>query len=298
LSTGGADRQALAEGAAGAGDAVVACMKWVDRREDVDRLTGEVHTNHRTSGSSPADQAALEWALQAGEAWRRPVVAVCAGSAEVEPMLRDALAAGATGARLVEIDQEAPSDAVAAAVAAAVAGSCLVMCGAWSLDRGSGSFPAFLAAELGAAQALGAVGLEVDRGEGARLLVERRLDGGRRERLAVSAPAVVSVEASTARLRRASLGGVLAARRALIPRVAAARGTNPVRHAGERVRMGPFRPRSRVRPAPAGASPRDRVLALTGTASDRSAATVVTLEPAAAADALLEQLRAWGYLNP
>jgi electron transfer flavoprotein beta subunit len=293
LSSAGPDTSAPAA----AGDAVVACLKWVDRRADVDRLTGEVHTDGRTSGSSPADQAALEWALQIGEAWARPVVVVCAGRAEVEPMLREALATGAGAARRIEFDQQAPSDAVAKAVAAAVAGSALVLCGAWSIDRGSGSFPAFLAAELGAAQALGLVGLEVDRSSGTQLLAERRLDGGRRERLAVSAPAVVSVEASTARLRRASMAGVLAARQMPIIHVPAPLGTTSARHRGDRVRVGPFRPRPRVRPAPAGESPRDRVLAMTGTAHDRSAAKVLTLGPAAAADALLEQLRAWGYLS-
>lgn len=294
MSSGSPDGSA----ATGVGDAVVACLKWVDRRAHVDRLTGEVHTDRRTSGSSPADEAALEWALQIGEAWERPVAVVCAGRPEVEPMLREALAAGAAGALRVEFDQEAPSNAVAKAVAAAVAGSALVLCGAWSIDRGSGSFPAFLAAELGAAQALGLVGLSVDRSAGARLLAERRLDGGRRERLAVSAPAVVSVEASTARLRRASMAGVLAARQMPITHAPAALGTTPARDGGDRVRVGPFRPRSRVRPAPAGANPRDRVLAMTGTAQDRSAARAVTLGPAAAADALLEQLRAWGYLTP
>ena len=44
-------------------------MKWVDRRPEVDPLTGAVHTDARTSGPSDADEAALEWALRIGEAW-------------------------------------------------------------------------------------------------------------------------------------------------------------------------------------------------------------------------------------
>ena len=44
----------------------------------------------------------------------------------------------------------------------------------------------------------------------------RRLDGGRREVLAVPPPAVLSVEGAVARLRRASLPAELESRRAVI----------------------------------------------------------------------------------
>ena len=75
------------------------------------------------------------------------------------------------------------------------------------MDRGTGSVPAFLAHELGNAQALGLV--EVDTGHAVDRAVDcacvRRLDGGRREVLDVAAPAVLSVEGSVRRLRRAPL---------------------------------------------------------------------------------------------
>ena len=67
----------------------------------------------------------------------------------------------------------------------------LVLCGDLSADRATGSFPAFLAASLGAAQALGCVRLEPM--DGHALKVHRRLDGGRREVLIVRPPAVVSI---------------------------------------------------------------------------------------------------------
>ena len=84
----------------------------------------------------------------------------------------------------------------------------LVLCGDLAADRATGSFPAFLAASLGAEQALGCVRLEPvdDR----TLRVHRRLDGGRREVLMVRPPAVVSVEAAGVRLRRAGLPATLA----------------------------------------------------------------------------------------
>ena len=90
----------------------------------------------------------------------------------------------------------------------------LVLCGDRSADRGTGALPAFLAHELGAAQALGLVSLEADPASadaGRAVLAQRRLDGGWRERLTVPLPAVCSVEGAGVRLRRASLEGALAA---------------------------------------------------------------------------------------
>lgn len=68
-----------------------------------------------------------------------------------------------------------------------------------------------LAAELSLDAVCGLVRIEQTGGQ--QLQVERRLDGGRREVLAVTGPAVLSVEGTTARLRCAPLRGVLHARR-------------------------------------------------------------------------------------
>ena len=77
------------------------------------------------------------------------VTAVCAGPAGAASMLRDALAAGATRAVRVDVDPSLDAAAVAEAVAPVVLDTELVCCGTWSLDRGTGSFPAFLAHRLG-----------------------------------------------------------------------------------------------------------------------------------------------------
>ena len=111
------------------------------------------------------------------------------------------------------------SAATAAALATALGDVAVVCCGDASLDRGTGAVPAFLAGELAAEQALGLVGIHLPQpGVSAplSLRVERRLDRGRREHLSVSPPCVLSVEAHTARLRRAPLEGVLSSRRATI----------------------------------------------------------------------------------
>jgi hypothetical protein len=46
-----------------------------------------------------------------------------------------------------------------------------------------------------------------------------------------------------------------------------------------------------------GGSARERILALTRALVDRTPPELVTLDPAAAADRVLAQLRTWGYLD-
>ena len=268
---------------------VVACLKWVDRRPEVDPLSGAVRTDWRTSGASEADQAALEWALRLGAEWNEPVIAVTAGPAAADAVLRDALSVGATRALRVDVGADVASTAVAAGIAAALGHvPTAVLCGAWSLDRGSGAVPAFLAAELGAHQALGLVTLAPS---GRDLLAERRLDRGARERLRVPPPAVCSVEGGSARLRRASLRAVLAASDAPIEVT-----TPPVAPpATVPVRTRPFRPRARQLDAPHASSARERILALTGVLTDREPPRTLVLDPGAAADEILARLRQWGY---
>jgi electron transfer flavoprotein beta subunit len=261
------------------------CLKWVDLRPEVDPLSGAVHHDARTTGMSDADQAALEWALQAGEAWNEPVLAVTAGPAGADAVLREAIAVGATALR-VDLPVGAPSATVAAALAPHLAGCHLVLCGDLSPDRGSGSVPAYLAAHLGAAQALGLVAVEI--GPPATLTALRRLDGGRRERLRVTAPAVCSVEGATTRLRRAPLAAVLAARRATIPVHPGPAPTAAEDHPVTR----PYRPRARTLPPPHGDT-LDRVRQLTAGAAHATHGQPEVLEPAAAAQRLLEALAAW-----
>ena len=271
---------------------IAACLKFVDRRPEVDRLSGEVHTDIRSSGMSDADAAALEWALRLAEQWNEEVVALSVGPADANAVLEEALACGATKAIRVDIPQSVASSTVAAALAAVCEDARLFLCGDWSLDRGSGSVPAYLAGLAGASQALGLVSLESV--EPGLVRAERRLDGGRRERLLVRTPAVISVEGASARLRRASLAAALAAKRSAIdvqqPALAATVVQVPSR-------SGPFRPRPRVLPPPpSDLSPRERVLALTGALQERTPPKRVVMEPEEAADFLLEQLREWGEL--
>jgi electron transfer flavoprotein beta subunit len=282
---------------------VAACLKWVDTRPEIDALTGAVHGDDRFRGASSADLAALEWAMRIAERTAGTVLAVSAGPAPAERLLRDAMAAGAAQVLRVDLPADAPSETVAAALAAELREHevDLVVCGDWSIDRGSGSVPAFLAGELGAAQALGLVALSVPErpADGAVadvvLEVERRLDHGRRERLRVLAPAVLSVEGGAAELRRAPLRAVLDAETSVIPSVRPGHLPRPVATV---VGRGPFRPRARELPPPAAdLTPRERILELTGAHLDAEPPRTITADADEAAELLVDHLKRWGYLE-
>jgi electron transfer flavoprotein beta subunit len=297
---------------------IAVCLRHSDHRPTVDPVTAELGRDARGAGPGAAEWAALELALQIADAWDARVLAVCAGPPDADRTLRDAAAVGAEVLRVVLPGVQAGGGAngeleplevyldelagdgrsVAAALAAAVrqvGEPDLVLCGSHSVDRGTGSVPAFLAAGLGAAQALGLVRLEPDgTGPGGGLVGERRLDLGRRERLRIPRPAVVSVEATGLRLRRAGMRAALAATRLEVPVVRPEAPPSPL----HRCTAQPFRPRTRVVPAPAGDSSRERLLALTGALVERTPPTL--LHPASAgeaADALIAYLRRHGYLD-
>ncbi len=283
---------------------IVACVKWVDLRPEVDSLTGHVVHDERTSGWSPADLAAVELGLTIAEAWSVSCDVICCGPAAAERGLRELLAAGATSVTRIDPgsiehapSHHASSADVAAALTQAVTNSgpvTLVLCGDYSLDRGTGSVPAFLAHHLSASQALGVTA--VDPAELGRVLVTRRLGGGRSERLELRGPMVVSVEGSVARLRRAGLRATMNATDATID-VIEASGSSSTTHHVRTVSTLPLRPRPRSLPAPPGDDARDRILSLTGALVDRTPPRTIHATADEAADAIIGQLRQWGYLD-
>ncbi len=263
---------------------IAVCWKWVslDREREADR---------RWSGVSAADEAALEVALSIADgAGPSEVAVICLGPPSADDVLREAIAAGATSALRVDASTELDSQVVATALAEHLADRDLVVCGDYSLDRGTGSVPAFLAGELAIAQALGLLEVHTAADAAGAFRVVRRLDGGRREVLDVRPPAVLSVEGSVASLRRAPLAASLSARNAP---VATARGPHGRLPEAE---IHPYRPRARVLPAPTGGS-LDRVRQILDVGGSDAHAELVTLDPVAAASKILEQLRDWGYLD-
>lgn len=281
---------------------VAVCWKAVELRSRVDALTGTVLADPLSLGVSPADEAALEWALRCAEASGASLRVVSGGGEEAESVLRRAAAAGASELVRVVVGPDWPSEWVAHALAPHLVGASLVWCGDMSTDRGSGSVPAYLAAELGVAQALGLVSVALSAGgeskdanssESLRIEALRRLDGGRRERLRVEEAAVLSCEGATARLRRAPLDALLAARQMPIAVHRAEEGSTV---APEVVSVGPYRPRARVVTPPPGQTARERIGTLIGVSTERRTARAVHLDPVQAGATILDALRAWGEL--
>ena len=275
---------------------IAACVKWTDLRPEIDQLHGSVEQANHGAGFSEPDRAAVEVALRLGAARDAAVTVVCVGPADADDGLRELLAVGVD--RVVRIEGDGTESSVDVATRLAVllrdeasdTADLLVVCGDLSADRGSGSVPAFLAHELGAAQALGLI--EVDTAT-APLQALRRLDGGRRERLGVPTPAVISVEGAVADLRRAPLAALLRTGGATVE-VRPARS----RRFTEAPRLRPWRPRARVVPPPRGDTALERIVHLTGALVERTPPTAVELAPDEAATAILDQLRVWGYLDP
>ncbi len=289
--------------------AVVVVLAPAVGRVTVEPLTGAVDVDERGATMSAADAAALEVALRLGDAWDAPVTALSAGGALAESVLRDALVVGAARAIRVDGADDAAPAPVAAALAGAIAGllhvdagpgtgharhdagtRVFVVAGVHGSDLASAAVPAYLAHHLGAAQALGLIAVES--AEPGSCEVVRRLDRGARERLAVSAPAVISVEGSVATLRRAGLRAVLADDPSAIEHV-----SPPFGLAGPGLDLvpRPWRPPTRVVAGPEGVTALERIRDLTGAAGPTRVARTIEADPAEAADAILEQLGEWGY---
>jgi electron transfer flavoprotein beta subunit len=295
---------------------IVACLKWLAQPDAPD--------DERFAGVSPADRAALEVALTLGAERGEPVVVMTAGPAGADRALRTAVACGAARVVRIDLPVDAESRDVADALTDAIErldsnGASVVVCGDYSLDRGTGSVPAYLAHRLGAAQALGLVAVETAGQSASGTTVEtaaktaggttvetagqtagasagairatRRLDGGRREVLDVPMPCVLSVEGSVATLRRAGLRQMLESQSAMVHVVAA----TPGRHATAVV-VTPYRPRARALAAPTGDQALDRLRALTDTGSTSTRGETVVLAPRDAAARIVQALHDWGYL--
>lgn len=283
---------------------IVAALSFATPHADVDPLTGAVGIEEHFDTLPAAEAAALEHALRLALKLRGTVLVATVGEAATEDGLRSALAVGADEALRVAPAESHRSESAAlvgnsAATAATLVTALrsaerlpdLVLCGDSSAVGATGSFPAFLAAELDAAQGLGVVSLDI---VDESLVVHRRIDGGRREVLRLGWPSVVSVEAAGTRLRRSDLRSLLSAQDRDIPVItttAANARTTTV------VGIRPHRPRPKELHAPTAATPRLRVLELTGALEDRTVSTVVgPLSAAEAADELLAYLDRNGFL--
>lgn len=260
---------------------ILAALKLAPSRVRVDAVTGEETVDELSLGMSKADAAALETALSLSS----DVIAVTVGGPSSEEVLRTAWAAGVE--KLVRYPPPDAREYAAAAIAAEAADCDLVLCGVWSLDGGSGSVPALAAAALGAAQALGCA--SVTRVGGRRLEVERRVQGGRLEKLAVTAPAVLSVGPEVAGLRRAGLDRFLSSAEAPVEVRAPAGPVIPVLRP---LRTVAYRPRPQLIAPPEGEDGDARVRGLIGENRETRNRVELRAAPEQAAAEILARLDA------
>jgi electron transfer flavoprotein beta subunit len=284
---------------------LLACLKWVSLRPEVDALSGEVVSDSRWSGLSAADEAALEVALRAAETSGTTVTAITVGPHEAQPVLKLALECGAARAVHIRTNSETTSIQVATLIAQWSIDQRdqrdgepdLIVCGDASMDRGSGAVPVFIAERLGLGDACGLVRVQiVSHGS---LSAERRLDGGRREQMVITTPAVISVEGVAAHLRRATIAQVLvASKRAAAGEIEVVTPSHVDHETTEPVSRRAYRPRARVLECPSQQlSALRRVELLTGAFTDRQPPRRMTLSPVDAAETIIDQLTTWGYLD-
>ena len=112
--------------------------------------------------------------------------------------------------------------------------------------------------------------------------------------LRVTGPAVLSVEGSIARLRRAPLRAALSALTAEVLPYGSS-----VQPAGSESAfvLRPYRPRARVLAAPIGTTALDRLRALTDASAAPQPGETVEASPRDAARRIIEALTDWGYLT-
>ena len=169
------------------------------------------------------DSFALEEALKIKDAGEAEVVVASVGPARVTQALRTALGMGADRAVHVSDDACAGSDALGIAkVLAAIAkreNPELLLMGLMSDDGNESAVPPMVAELLGLPSATAVMSVALGDGQ---VQVERELEGGALEVVALPTPAVLAVQSGLNQVRYASLKGIMAAKKKPIDEQSAA----------------------------------------------------------------------------
>ena len=211
---------------------IAVCLKQVPSREWHPRLNDDrtwIREQDVSYEMNEPDAYALEEALRLREKHGGEVVVCSAGPSRVQQMLREALARGADRALHVEDDSLASADAFvsAGALAAAMAGEAfdLVLTGLQSDDQGQGQTGVVLAERLGMPHSTIIIEIQVQGtdghagaapGEGPAptgVRVKRELEGGWFQWVAMSLPALLTIQSGINQLRYATLKGIMAAKK-------------------------------------------------------------------------------------
>ena len=196
---------------------IAVCIKQVVTREWQVRVN-EARTWVRDQDASfelnEPDAYALEESLRLREKHGGEVIVISAGPARVTQVLREALARGADRAVHVQGDHFVAADAAttADALAAALKDEAvdLVLTGLQSDDQGFAQVGVVLAERLGMAHST--IIMDVQIAEGA-LRVKRELEGGWFQWIAMTLPAVLTIQSGINQLRYATLKGIMAAKK-------------------------------------------------------------------------------------
>ncbi len=269
----------------------------------VDPVDGRIGADRLAYAPDPAGLVAVAWALAARDGLiasgaSARVVAVVAGPPHAEATARHLLAMGADEAILVDI-AVAHHDPIATARALAlgmgrVRSVVLVLAGAASSDRGSGTVPPAFAEITGlpfAGEAIlespaGALGDD-------ELRLIRRDAVGRRVACAVPLPAVVAVRAADAPLPVVRLESRVTSQAATVRVIHVAA---PGHEATSSATCAPRRP-PHLRPAPEGALPEERVASLMAAGGARRSGRIVQGPPAILVEAAVQFLVREGFLG-
>ncbi len=134
---------------------------------------------------------------------------ISVGGADVEPIMRKALALGGEQAIRINLDNaDTYNTAMQIAEYAKANNYDLILAGKESIDYNNGSVPAMIAESLDMQFVPNATKLDA---EGNALQLEREIDGGK-ESLTVALPAVVSCQKGMAEARIPNMRGIMAAR--------------------------------------------------------------------------------------
>ena len=221
---------------------IAVCIKQVPTREWQPRLRDDktwIRESDVSYEMNEPDAYALEEALRLREKLSGEVVVCSAGPARVQQVLREALARGADRALHVEDDSLASADACvsAGALAAAMAGEKfdLVLTGLQSDDQGHGQTGVVLAERLGIPHSTIIMEIQVQApeagtvvgGQAFGLRVKRELEDGWFQWVAMSLPALLTIQSGINQLRYATLKGIMAAKKKEIRKISLPVGLHP-----------------------------------------------------------------------
>ena len=199
---------------------IISCMKAVPdpgSRLVINETKTWIKDQDLTFVASEADNYALEEALRLKEKNSGEVVVLSMGGEEAARVLRSGLAMGADrGIHLLDPKFKG-ADEFAAATALAKAidkdgGADLVLTGVQSDDLGTGMTGTMIAEFLGLPHVTVVVGAEPGN-DAKSLKVRRELEGGINETIALTLPALLTIQFGINQPRYASLKGIMAAKK-------------------------------------------------------------------------------------